>query len=106
LSVRVRDGWEEVGHLAFDKHTPQPFNIPPLQTVLLRLTGTLSFRYQDELEKGGATLTNYLDSFLVQPREIKLELRHLNEQIDAHVIAVPVDGARSAQGLRLISSAA
>src|ERR1700730_11674119 len=42
LWVRVHDGWKEAGQLAFDKQTPQPFNIPPLQTVLLRLTGTLS----------------------------------------------------------------
>jgi hypothetical protein len=106
LWARVRDGWEEVGRLAFDKQTPQPCNIPPLQTVLLRLTGTLSFRYQDELEKGSETLRNYLNSLLAQPRELKLELRHMNEQIGAHVMSVPADGVKSAQGLSVISSAA
>src|SRR5215467_7462186 len=39
LWVRTRTDWQEVGNLAFDKQTPQPFNLPSLQTVLLRLTG-------------------------------------------------------------------
>src|SRR5690348_9648640 len=42
LWVRRHDGWQEVEHLSFDKVTPQPFNIPPMQTVLLRVAGSLS----------------------------------------------------------------
>src|SRR5262249_40855789 len=45
-------GWAEGTHLSFDKQTPLPFNVPPLHTVLLRRTGTLTFAYHDELEQG------------------------------------------------------
>jgi hypothetical protein len=89
LWLRVRDGWLEVEHLALDKQTPQPFNVPPLQTVLLRLNGTLSFAYQDSLEEGSKSVGNYLNHFAIQPVELKLELRRLNDQSDVHVLTSP-----------------
>jgi len=106
LWIRLHDGWQEVGNLAFDKQTPQPFNIPPLQTILLRLTGVLSFPYQDALEEGSKTMGNYLSSFVTQPLEMKLELRHLNQRADAHVLTLPTEAERSAQETRPLSSAA
>ncbi len=59
-------------NLAVDKQTPQPFNIPPLQTALFHLIGTLSFPYQDELEVGSKTAANYLNGFVAKPLEMKL----------------------------------
>jgi hypothetical protein len=106
LWVRVSDGWQEVGNLAFDKQTPLPFNIPPLQTALVRLTGTLSFPYTDALEEGSKTTANYRNEFLSQPLEMKLELRHLSERAQAHVLTCQGEDGRAAQEPRLYSSAA
>jgi hypothetical protein len=106
LWIRLNDGWQEVGQLAFDKQTPQPFNLSPLQTVLLRLAGTLSLPYQDALEEGSKTTANYLGRFVVQPLEMKLELRHLNEQADAHVLTMPKQEERSTQANRALPAAA
>src|SRR5262249_30600956 len=47
---RADGGWLEAGNVAFDKQTPQPFNVSPLHTVMLRLTAALSFPFQDALE--------------------------------------------------------
>jgi hypothetical protein len=106
LWIGLNDGWLEVGHLAFDKQTPQPFNIPPLQTVLLRLAGTLSFPVQDALEDGNKTLANYLNTCVAQPLELKLELQHLTEGADAHVLTWPTEGERAVHGAKSLSSAA
>jgi hypothetical protein len=106
LWVRLPEGWKEVGRLALDKQTPQPFNIPPLQTVLLRLTGTLTFPYQDTLEDGNKTVANYLSHFLAQPLEMKLELQHLNERADSHLLSMPIEEEQPAQGTRTLSAAA
>jgi hypothetical protein len=106
LWVRLREGWHEVEQLAFDKQTPQPFNLPPLQTVLLRLTGALSFPYQDALEEGSKTTANYLNAFVMQPLEMKLELRHLNERVNAHVLTMQADRQGSAPRAPSLSSAA
>jgi hypothetical protein len=106
LWIRLQDGWQEVGHLAFDKQTPQPFNIPPLQTVLLRLTGTMSFPCLNALEEGSKTLANYLGRFLSQPLEIKLELQHLHHHTNAHVLTVPATAERAGQGTRAVTAAA
>ena len=92
--------------LAFDKQTPQPFNIPPLQTVLLRLTGTLSFPYDNALEEGSKTTANYLAGFLAQPLQMKLELSSLDQGADTHVLTVPTEMGRSAPGTRSSSVAA
>jgi hypothetical protein len=106
LWVRLKDGWQEVSGLAFDKQTPQPFNLPPMQTVLMRLTGVVSFPYQDALETGSKTTANYLESFLAQPIEFKLELGHLNDRPQVHVLTVPVENPQSGQGAKSLSSAA
>lgn len=89
LHIRLGDGWHEVGQLAFDKQTPQPVNVCPLQTVLLRLTGTLNFPYNAALETGSQAAANYLDRFAVQPLRFKIELQRLNDQTDVHEIELP-----------------
>lgn len=91
LWLQSKERWQEVDHLAFDKQTPQPFNIPPLQTVLLRLTGFLAFPYQDQFEEGGKTIANYLNHFASQPLKLKLELRRLHDRADTHVLDWPAD---------------
>ncbi|MFO0967574.1 MAG: hypothetical protein U0793_18600 [Gemmataceae bacterium] len=106
LSIRLRGGWYEVGQVAFDKQTPQPFNIPPMQTILLRLTGTLSFPYEDALEEGAKTTSNYLHHFVAQPVQMKLELRHLHHRMDVHVLTLPADEARAAEEKPRLSRAA
>ncbi len=105
LWLRSKDGWLEVGQLAFDKQTPQPFNISPLQTVILRLTGTLSFTYSDTLEAGNKTVANYLSEYLAQPLELKLELQHLNDRADAHVLTLNAEprAVSEVQPLRIAS---
>jgi hypothetical protein len=85
LWVRLKDGWQEVGQITFDMQTTQPFNIPPQQTVLLRLNGVLTFPYQDALEDGSKTTANYLN-LLAKPLEMKLDLRHLNQRADVHLM--------------------
>ena len=97
LWIRLKKGSQEVGQLTFDKQTPQPFNIPPLQTVLLRLNGTLTFPYQDSLESGSNAAANYVNEFLAQPLRVKLELRHLNEQADKHVLNWPEEKQRGTE---------
>ncbi|MFL5330345.1 MAG: hypothetical protein ACJ8C4_15700 [Gemmataceae bacterium] len=93
--IRLKKASQKVAHLKFDLQTPQPFNLSPLNTALLRLTGTLSFPYRDDLEAGGATLTNYLTEFLAQPLRLKLELQHLNDRVDVAVLTWPDDKRRS-----------
>ena len=105
LWIRQTEGWLVVDNLAFDKQTPQPFNIPPLQTVLLRLTGTLTFAYQDALEEGSKTTANYVLAFMMQPVEMQLELVHLNDRADVHVLSYSEE-ARPTQALRAYSAAA
>jgi hypothetical protein len=96
--------WQEVGHLAFGKQTPQPFNLPPLQTVLLRLTGTLTFPYMADLEEGTKIVANYLTNFVRQPFEMKLELHSLNNRIDTAILISPTEVVASTPPVR--SSAA
>jgi hypothetical protein len=92
--IRLRSGWAEVENVAFDKQTPPPFNVPPLQTVMLRLSGTLTFAYDEALEDGSKTLTNYL-ALLAEPFEIKVELRHLRGAGDAHSLQAPAGSERA-----------
>jgi hypothetical protein len=98
LWIRLRDGWREVEHLAFDQQTPQPFNIPPMQTVLLRVTGSLSFPYQEAIEGDSKAVVNYLNRFVVQPVEMKIELQHLQTRADAQVLPVLTERKVPAQG--------
>ncbi|MCI0458057.1 MAG: hypothetical protein L0Z62_13920 [Gemmataceae bacterium] len=82
LWVKQREGtWLEAEKVSFDKTTPRPFNIPALQTALLNVNGTLTFPAVSELEQGGSkALVAYADRFLASPREIRVELKGLNEQ--------------------------
>jgi hypothetical protein len=106
LWVRLHDGWQEVHNLAFDKDSPQPFNIPPMQTVLLRLTGFLTFPYHDAFEGDSKTLSNYVNSFVLQPVEIKVQMQHLQQQTDTHVLPMLSEQAPPAQAGRSSSRAA
>jgi hypothetical protein len=107
LWIRQTDGgWLEAGNIAFDKQTPQPFNIPPLHTVMLRLTGTLSFPFQDTLEDGNKTAGNYMSRHLVQPVEMKVELRHLNDRADTYALPLPAERDLANPEARAASSAA
>ncbi|MFO0878280.1 MAG: hypothetical protein U0840_13090 [Gemmataceae bacterium] len=94
--LRGKEAWQEVGNVAFDKQTPLPFNLPPVQTVLLRLTGTLSFPFRGDLEEGSKTPTHYLNAFLVQPLEIKLELQALKGRATGEVLTGPGETRRVA----------
>ena len=79
--LKGRDGaFLELLGTSLDERTPLPLNVPPLQTVLLRLRGRLSFPASAELEKGG--IAAYTEHHLSSPREIKLELLSLNERKD------------------------
>src|SRR5262245_51289707 len=100
LWARLPEGWHELTNVAFDKQTPQPFNVPSLQTVLLRLNATLSFPYQDELEEGNKTVGNYLNRFLTPSREIRIELRRLGDEADVHTLMLASAGEQPLQLLR------
>lgn len=80
--ARPREGeWFEVEKVSFDKTTSRPINVPAMQTAFLALSGCLTFPYANELEQGaGKTLTGYLNRFLGCPREIKVELKGLNDR--------------------------
>ncbi|MBL8793392.1 MAG: hypothetical protein JNM56_05790 [Planctomycetia bacterium] len=81
LYFKQRDhSWQELQNVRFDQATPLPFNIPTMQTVLLRVNGTLVFptNKQFEEDNGGNILGGYVDYHLADPREIRCELRHLN----------------------------
>jgi hypothetical protein len=106
LWARTHDAWQEVGGLAFDKATPQPFNVAPLQTVLLRLNGSLWFAYQDALEEGSKTVANYVAHHLRQPLQWKLELRQLNDRVDTHVLTAGADAGCAKPELRIVAPAA
>jgi hypothetical protein len=81
LAVRGRRGqWFDIPNLSFDKQTPLPFNIPTMQTVLLRLNGTLTLPALPQLEEGSASkiLQAYLQHYLADPREIRIQLHALS----------------------------
>jgi hypothetical protein len=106
LSMRLRDGWHDVERLAFDKTTAQPFNIAPLQTVLLRMNGVLSFPCNDALEEGNKTAANYLTAFVAQPLTLRLELRHLDQRADSYLLTMPAEESNAVTGTRPIARAA
>lgn len=81
LAFKLRDGsWQPVQNVRFDQATPLPFNIPSMQTVMLRVNGSLVFptNKQFEEDNGGNILGGYVDHYLTDPREIRCELQHLN----------------------------
>jgi hypothetical protein len=67
-------GCLEVQGLGFDERTPLPINLPPLQTVLIRLRGWVSFPVSQGLEADSA----YLSHYLADGRPLELELRALH----------------------------
>src|SRR5262249_11492312 len=79
--VRQREGgWWEADKVSFDKTNPRPLNLPALQTASLNVVGYLTFPLAGELEQGGnKALSAYADRFLTNPREIKVELKGLND---------------------------
>jgi hypothetical protein len=87
--VRQREGsWLEADRVSFDKSTPRPFNLPALQTAFLCVSGYLTFPASSELEQGGnKTLVAYTERFLTNPREIKVELKGLNQKRFTSVVS-------------------
>ncbi len=84
----------EVQGLAFDERTPLPINLPPLQTVLVRLRGWVSFPVSEALEAGGAGA--YLSHHLAEGRPLELELRALNGHRHRAVLAGAAPAASAA----------
>jgi hypothetical protein len=89
LWLRKRDsGWMPIEGVTYDAKTPLPFNVPAMQTVLVRIAGRVSFPTADEIEGTPTTLTNYLDWHSVTPREFGVELRGLRDYFaTAEVVA-------------------
>jgi hypothetical protein len=81
MSAKQRDGtWLALEDVTFDKQTPMPFNVPSLQTVLLRVTGRANLASVGTLEQGGNLLGNYITHYLTNPREFRVELQALNDR--------------------------
>ncbi len=78
--------WQPMQRVTFDAATPLPFNIPSMQTVLLRVNGYLSFPTVAELETGSKTLAAYLGHYLAEPKRFQVELRSLNNIRQVHVV--------------------
>ncbi len=94
INLPAKDGsCLELASLTFDKLTPLPFNLPSMQTVLLRLQGTLNFAYTEALETGSKTESAYLQHFLAEPWTMRLDLLSLNDRHDAFELSL----ARTAQ---------
>jgi hypothetical protein len=82
LWLRQRDGgWLAIENLTFDAKTPLPFNVPAMQTVLIRVAGRVAFPTANEIEGTPTTLADYLERHLAVPREIGVELRGLGDHI-------------------------
>jgi hypothetical protein len=82
LWLRQRDrGWLEVENVTFDAKTPLPFNVPAMQTVLVRVAGRVAFPTEEEFEGTPEALASYLERDLAGRREIGVELRGLGEYV-------------------------
>jgi hypothetical protein len=82
LWLRQKDrGWLEVENVSFDAQTPLPFNVPAMQTVLVRVAGRVGFPTEDDFEGTPAVVASYLDRYLAGRREIGVELRGLGEYV-------------------------
>jgi hypothetical protein len=89
LWLRQRDGgWLPIEGVTFDPKTPLPFNVPAMQTVLVRIAGRVAFPTADEIEGTPATLANYLERNVGAPREIGVELRGLGDYIATAEVTV------------------
>jgi hypothetical protein len=87
LWVKRREGdWQEAEKVAIDKATARPINVPAMQTAYVQVNGTLTFPLTDELEQGSKTLGAYVERFLTNPREIKVELKGLNGRTFTSVV--------------------
>ena len=80
--------WQPVENVSFDKLTPLPFNLPSMQTVMLRLNGYLHFPTMPELESD-KILGNYVNHYLTDPRQMKVELVGLNGYSHTHTLTWP-----------------
>jgi hypothetical protein len=78
--------WQPLQRLSFDAATPLPFNVPSMQTVLLRVNGYLTFQTLENLENGSKTLSAYLEHYLTEPKRFQIELRSLNNVRQVHVV--------------------
>jgi len=88
LAVKRKDGgWHPVQGMTFDPQTPLPFNIPPMQTVLLRVNGHLAFPNEDAIEKSNTILGGYLDKYIADPRLVQAKLRSLNDCVHKEVVS-------------------
>jgi len=85
-------GWLAVENVAFDKQTPLPFNLPSMQTVMLRLNGYLHFPTRPELEEG-KVLGNYVNHYLTDPRQMRVTLIGLNGYTHTHTLKWPAVAA-------------
>ena len=82
LWLRQRDrGWLEVENVTFDAKTPLPFNVPAMQTVLVRVAGRVAFPTVDDFEGTPTVVSDYLDRNLATKREIGVELRGLGDYV-------------------------
>jgi hypothetical protein len=82
LWMRQRDrGWLEVESVSFDAKTPLPFNVPAMQTVLVRVAGRMAFATVDDFEGTPAALASYLDQYLAGKRMIGVELKGLGDYV-------------------------
>jgi len=88
LWFRRADGsWQAADDVAFDERTPLPFNLPSSQTALLRLRATLKFDYDAELEEGNVA-QKYLNHYLPDPRQLRLELHGLGDHLARHELTL------------------
>ncbi len=86
--VKSLDGtWQQAATSVDDKAQP-PFNLPPLHTVPLALTATVTVPERPETAPRLSRREVALQS-VAQPVQLKLELTALNEKRFTEVISVP-----------------
>lgn len=89
LWLRQKDGgWLPMEGVTFDARTPLPFNVPAMQTALIRIAGRVAFPTADDIEGTPTTLADYLDRYVVAPREIGIELKGLGDYIATAEVTV------------------
>jgi hypothetical protein len=77
-----------VENVTFDPKTPLPFNVPAMQTVLVRIAGRIAFSTVDDFEGTPTAMSNYLDRNLAARREIGVELKGLGDYIATTEVTV------------------